>query len=86
MAAWRKEEVGAARHRQEKREATTGKVIITHGTVEFCGATLFWASQRTKESLYGRGTERDLHSACRSVTQLFFFFSERAAWGCLCSI
>ena len=35
MAAWRKEEVDAARHGQEKREATrqTGKVIIAHGSV-----------------------------------------------------
>ena len=38
MAAWREEEEDAARHRQEKREAT-GKVAIAHGSVEFCEAT-----------------------------------------------
>ena len=31
MAAWRKEEVDAARHRQEKREATSlGKLLLSH--------------------------------------------------------
>ena len=40
MAEWRQEEEDAARHRQEKREATrTGKVAIAHGSVEFCEAT-----------------------------------------------
>ena len=40
VTAWRKEEVDAARHRQEKREANeTGKVVIAHGSVEFCEAT-----------------------------------------------
>ena len=35
MAAWRKEDVDAARHRQDKREAIkTGKVSIVHGSVE----------------------------------------------------
>ena len=39
MAAWREEEEDAARHRQEKREATRlGKVAIAHGSVEFCDA------------------------------------------------
>ena len=48
MAAWRKEEVDAARHRQEKREATQlgKKVVIAHGSVEFCEATSFWPSPR----------------------------------------
>ena len=40
MATWRKEEVDAARHRQEKREETRlGKVVIAHGSVELCEAT-----------------------------------------------
>ena len=30
MAAWRKEEVDAARHRQEKREATRLGKLISH--------------------------------------------------------
>ena len=35
MAAWRKEEVDAARHRQEKKKATeSGKVVIVHGSVQ----------------------------------------------------
>ena len=38
MAAWREEE-DASRHRQDKRETTTGKVAIAHGSVEFCEAT-----------------------------------------------
>ena len=40
MAAWRKEEVDAARHRQEKREATRlGNLLSQTGGVEFCEAT-----------------------------------------------
>ena len=39
MAAWRKEEVDAARHRQE-RGNETGKVVIAHGSVEFCEGIL----------------------------------------------
>ena len=35
IATWRKEEIDAARHLQQKREATkTGKVVIVHGSVE----------------------------------------------------
>ena len=30
MAAWRKEEVGTARHRQEKREATRLGNLVSH--------------------------------------------------------
>ena len=33
MAAFRKEEVDAARHRQKKREATRPKVVVVHGCV-----------------------------------------------------
>ena len=39
MAAWREEEEVAARHRQEKREATRLEVAIAHGSVECCEAT-----------------------------------------------
>ena len=53
MAAWRKEEVDAAKHRQE-RGNKTGKVVTAHGSVEFC---------ESKESLYERKTDRDLRSA-----------------------
>ena len=39
MAAWRKEEVDAARHRQEKREATRLGNLLSDGSVKFCEAT-----------------------------------------------
>ena len=41
MAAWRKEEVDAAEHRQEKREAARlGNLLSQTGvSVEFCEAT-----------------------------------------------
>ena len=43
MVAWRKEEVDAARHRQEKREATRLGKLLSHTDpcrrVEFCEAT-----------------------------------------------
>ena len=40
MDAWRQEEEDAARHCQEKREATRlGKVAIAQGSVELCEAT-----------------------------------------------
>ena len=43
MAAWRKEEVDAARHREEKREAARlvnllSQLVIADGSVEFCEA------------------------------------------------
>ena len=67
MASWGKEEVDAARHRQEKRSNETGKLVIAHGSVEFCEATPFDPIDEPKESLYGRETDRDLRSACRCV-------------------
>ena len=66
MAARRKEDVDAAGHRQEKREATRlGKLLsyFVHGSVEFCEATPFDLVDESKESLYGRETDRDLRSA-----------------------
>ena len=42
MAAWREEEEDAARHRQEKREATRLAKLQSHteeASVEFCEAT-----------------------------------------------
>ena len=61
MAAWRKKEVDAARHRQEKRE--TGKVVITYGSVDFCEATPIGLPDESKKSLYERETDRTLSSA-----------------------
>ena len=71
MAAWREEEEDAARHRQEKREATrlTKLQSIAHGSVEFCEATPIGLADESWQSLYGRETDRDhlrnadLHSA-----------------------
>ena len=59
MAAWRKEVVDAARHRQENREATR--------LVEFCEGTPIGLVDESKVSLYGRETDQDLRSACRCV-------------------
>ena len=64
MAAWRKEEVDAARHRQEKRDNETGKkVVIAHRSVIFCEATPIGLADESKESMYGRETDRDLRNA-----------------------
>ena len=63
MAAWRKQEVDAPRHRQEKRGNETGKVVIAHGSVEYCEATPIGLADESKESLYGCETDRDLRSA-----------------------
>ena len=61
MAAWRKEEVDAARHRQEKRETTRPGyiLVIADGSVEFCKATSIDLVDEPKVSLYGRETDRD---------------------------
>ena len=60
MAAWREKEEDAARHRQEKREATTlGKLQSHTGSVEFCKATPIGLADESWESLYGRETDRD---------------------------
>ena len=83
MTAWRKEEVDAARHLAsstvvsililigDRRGSETGKVVIAHGSVEFCEATSFDLIDESKESLlYRRETDRDLciAPACRCVT------------------
>ena len=69
MAAWREEEEDAARHRQEKREATRLGRLQSHTRVEFCEATPIGLADESQESLYGRETDRghlrnaDLRSA-----------------------
>ena len=65
MAAWRKEEVDAARHREEKREAAIlGKLLShTHRSVESCEATPIDPANESKESLRRRESDRDLRSA-----------------------
>ena len=42
----------------------TRKVVIAHGSVEFCEATPFDLVDESKESLYGSEADRDLRSAC----------------------
>ena len=64
IAAWRNEEEDAVRHRQQKREAIeTGKVDIAHGRVEFREAKPIGLADESKESLYGRETDRGLRNA-----------------------
>ena len=56
MAAWRKEEVDAARHRQEKREATRLGNLLSQTDVELCEATPIDLVDEPKVSLDGRET------------------------------
>ena len=37
----------------EERDNETGKVVIAHGSVEFCEATPIGLAHESKESLYG---------------------------------
>ena len=67
MAAWREEEVDAARHRQEKREATRlGNLLSQTGVYNFAkpNPLVLCLVDEPKVSLYGRETDRDLHIAC----------------------
>ena len=52
----------------EERGNETRSVGIAHGSVEFCEATPIDLVDESKESLYGRDSDRDLRSACRGVT------------------
>ena len=75
----------------EERGNETGKVVIAHGgsSAEFCEAAPIGLADESKESLYGRETNRDprnadLRSTYRrhvDASRDFSFFSERAAWG-----
>ena len=73
----------------EERGNETGKVAITHGSVEFCEATPIGLAAESQKSLYGRETDRD-HLPCvtpRHVDaprDLFFILSpnkQRAGGG-----
>ena len=59
MAAWRKEEEDAARHRRNE----TGKVVMAYESVELYEAPPIGLDDESKESLYGCETDRDLRSA-----------------------
>ena len=65
MAAWRKEELDVRGQTSpgEERDNEAGKVVIARGSVEFCEATPIGLADESKESLYGRETDRDLRSA-----------------------
>ena len=48
---------------EKERGNETGKIVIAHGSVEFCEATPIDLADESKGSLDGRETDRDLHSA-----------------------
>ena len=76
-----KREADAARHRLEKREVETGKLVIADGSVEFCEATPIGLVDELRISLYGRETDRDLRSACRCVAGFIFIFLRTSSVG-----
>ena len=65
----------------EERSNGTGKVVIAHESVEFCEVTPVGLVDESKDSLYGRETVRDLHSACSCVTRFFLSFSNEQGGG-----
>ena len=75
--------VDAARHRQEKGGNETGKIVIAHGSVDFCEATPIGLADETKEFCTGARQTKTC-AALRHVDasrELHFIFSERA--GCV---
>ena len=46
----------------EERGNETGKVVIAHGSVEFCEATPIGLADESKESSYGCEMDRGLRS------------------------
>ena len=46
----------------KERGNETGKIVIIHGSVEFCEAIPIGLANESKKSLYGRETDRDLRS------------------------
>ena len=70
MAAWRKEEVDAARHHQEKREATRLGKLLSHTEAQNLRRGANWPRRRAEGVLYGCRTDRDQRRAlaCRCVT------------------
>ena len=47
----------------EERGNEIGKVVVAHGSVEFCKVRPTGLADGSKESLYGRETDRDLRNA-----------------------
>ena len=77
----------------EERGNETGKFVIAHGSVEFCEATPIGLADESKESLYGRETDRDLRNAdlqhldmwMRRVIFIFFPNEQRGGRGGGCA-
>ena len=57
----------------DERGNKIGKVVIAHGSVDFCEVTPIGLADKSYESLYGRETDRDLRNA-----------DLRSAWTCSC--
>ena len=67
--------------REERSNDTGKKVVIAHGSVEFCEATPIDLADESKESLYGREMDQDLGNAdlrststCSRCVAWFFIF------------
>ena len=62
------------------------KLLIAHGSVKFREPTPFdlLIVDEPNESLYGRETDRDLHSACASRNLLFIFLRTSSVCVCAC--
>ena len=80
MPAWREEEADAARHRQEKREASRLGNLLSRKRRILRSNTLDLVDE-SKESLCGRETDRDLRSACRCVACCCCFFLRTSSVG-----
>ena len=61
MAAWGKEEVDAARHRQEKRGNETANAVTVQERVDL-QSNINLPSRRVEGILYGCQADRDLRS------------------------
>ena len=59
---------------------------MAHGSVEFCEATHFDLVDKSKESLSGRETDRDLRSTCRCVTGFYLCSPNEQRGGCAARI
>ena len=65
---------------EERGNETGKKAVIAHGSsVEFCEATPIGLADESKESWYGRETDRVLRNA--ELRDFYLFFSERAESG-----
>ena len=63
MAAWRNEEVDAAKYRQDKRVATRLGSCYRAQKRRILRSDTHWPSRRVERILYGCETDRDLRSA-----------------------